>query len=352
MKTITICLLHFFFILACHAQGQYELKVSLQRVKSGLAFLQHQDKEDTLKFDHGSFSFKGESKTPAEAFLLVQPGFDLPVQFILEKGQLKAVEKDNEWSISGSPGNDALTKIRNQLHPYSSRIRQLRELSLSQQGDEQKKTLASLDLVLAKRIAEANLLISKNTNLAGLLTLKNFYLKQSASSVAQYLEQFKAFQTHPVYKELQAHYLTMNKAEIGKKVAGFSLVNLNGDTISLANFKGKTVLLDFWFYNCAFCRQMVPALKNIYRDYHQKGFEIISISVDGRSLEKEWRNAVKEDQSSWAQLWDPKKSLVPLYGIDGYPTMFLVDGNGQLLQKIVGSHNETQFRQLLDKFLQ
>ena len=351
MKAIAICLLNFFFILACQAQDRYELKVSLQSVKNGLAFLQYNDKEDTLKFDHGSFFFKVETEKPTEAFLLVQPGFDLPVQVILEKGKLKAVEKDGSWNISGSPNNDALTKIRSQLHPYSSQIRQLREQSLSQKDEAQKKTFASLDLLQAKRIAEANLLIRKNTNLAGLLTLKNFYLKQSASSVAQYLEQFNAFRKHPIYKELEAHYLTMNKAEVGKKVAGFSLVDLSGDTVSLANFKGKTVLLDFWFHNCGFCRQMVPALKNIYRDYRQKGFEIISISVDARGLEKEWRNAVKEDESNWSQLWDPEKSQVPLYGIAGYPTMFLVDGNGQLLQQIVGYHSETQFRQILDKFL-
>lgn len=351
MKAITICLLNFFFILACHAQGQYELKVSLQSVKSGRAFLQYQDKEDTLQFNQGSFSFKGQTKAATIAFLLIQPGFDLPVQVILEKGPLKAVEKDGIWSITGSSNNEALTNIRNQLYAISAQIRQLREHSLSQRGDEQKKTIANLDLLQAKRIAEASQLISNNTNLAGLIMLKNFYLKHSASALAKYLEQFKAFQAQPIYKEVQAHYLTMNKAEVGQKVAGFSLVDLKGDTVSLADFKGKTVLLDFWFYNCTFCRQMIPALKNIYRDYHEKGFEILSVSVDGHTLEKEWRNAVKEDQSSWLQLWDPEKSIVPLYGINGYPTMFLVDGNGQLLQRMVGLQSETQFRQILDKFL-
>ena len=351
MRTIIISFLCFFFILTCYGQDRYELRISSQSLKKGTALLQYDNKEDALKFNVGKIHFEGNVQSPTEAFLLIRPGSDLPAQFILEKGKLSGVERNGTWYISGTPNNDALSKIKNQLYPYSSQIKQLREQGASQKGEAQQRITQNIDLLQAKRIAEVNSLIDSNINYAGLLTLKDFYLKLSASSLAHHLEQFKQFLPNPIYQQLQTYYAGMNKAELGKKVADFSLVNIKGDTISLASFKGKTVLIDFWFYNCVFCRQMVPALKNIYRDYHQKGFEIISVSVDARSLEKEWRKAVKDDQSDWTQLWDPEKSQVPLYGIDGYPNMFLVDGDGQLLQKIVGFHDENQFRQILDKYI-
>lgn len=351
MKTLTICLLQFCFILTCFAQGQYELNVSLKSVKKGVVFLRYNDSEDTVRFDNGTFSIKGKIEKPTEANLLIQHGFDLPIQLVLENGKLTISEENDSWHVSGSPNNDVLQQFRDRLYPYSHRAKLLREQSFSLIGEEQKKTLAELEKLQAQKTETALELIKSNTNFAGLLTLRGFFLKQPASVIAQYLQQFKAFKDDPFYATLQKHYNAMNKAEIGQKVADFSLANLDGTRVSLENFKGKVVLLDFWFHNCVFCRQMIPGLKNVYKDYHAKGMEIVSISVDGQDKEKEWRKAVAEDGSNWTQLWDPEKSLESLYGINGYPNLFLIDQNGNLLQKIVGYHNEAQFREILDKFL-
>lgn len=125
----------------------------------------------------------------------------------------------------------------------------------------------------------------------------------------------------------------------GTAAPAFLLKNEKGEIISLKDFKGKYVLLDFWAYYCGPCIKSFPKLNKVYTKYKSKGLEIISISADLR--EDRWQKALLKHQNPWVQLIDkaaqdnPKQGVVSKeYNIPGLPTYCLIDKEGNV---VIGS---------------
>jgi peroxiredoxin len=115
----------------------------------------------------------------------------------------------------------------------------------------------------------------------------------------------------------------------GQTAADISLPDANGKTISLSEFKGRVILIDFWASWCGPCRHNNPRLVKLYNKYHNKGFEIYGISLDDNA--SSWRRAVKHDKLSWTQVIDDKgwaASSANIYGVDMIPSSFLIDQHG------------------------
>lgn len=119
---------------------------------------------------------------------------------------------------------------------------------------------------------------------------------------------------------------------IGKPVRDFSAVDLAGDPISLQDYRGKVVLLDFWAVWCGFCRLEMPNLKRVYDTYKDQGFDVIGVSLDDD--ETELRDYIEKKGISWRQIFDAAtggNSLVENYGIEGIPEPWLIDRDGTLI---------------------
>jgi peroxiredoxin len=118
----------------------------------------------------------------------------------------------------------------------------------------------------------------------------------------------------------------------GDQAPLFTLNDTNGKSVSLAGLKGKVVLIDFWASWCEPCRAEGPNLKEQYRLYKDKGFEILSVSLD--TDRKDWLKAIADDGLTWYQVSDLKgyrSEVVKSYGIGGIPSFFLIDRNGKIL---------------------
>jgi thiol-disulfide isomerase/thioredoxin len=144
--------------------------------------------------------------------------------------------------------------------------------------------------------------------------------------------------------------------EIKKKSIGvpgaiahaFSSNDINGSPLSLADFKGKYVLLDFWASWCVPCRKGNPHLKEVYAKYKDSGFEIIGISDDDSKPEA-WKNAVEKDGTGiWKHVlrglkrtetgFDRTNDKSEWYNIHSLPTKILIDPTG----KIIGRYDEEE----------
>ncbi len=111
-----------------------------------------------------------------------------------------------------------------------------------------------------------------------------------------------------------------------------SAVDLDGKPISLMDYRGKVVLLDFWAVWCGPCVGEIPNVKVVYEKYHDKGFDVIGVSFDEN--EAVVREFVKEKTLPWRQILDSSGFggvFAKQYGVRGIPAPFLIDRNGKVI---------------------
>ncbi len=120
------------------------------------------------------------------------------------------------------------------------------------------------------------------------------------------------------------------KIKTGTILANFKAADINGQRISLSQFKGKYVLLDFWASWCVPCRKAMPHLKEVYNDYHSKGFEIITISIDDNR--KNWEDAVKKEEiSNWYNVIKNEETNKIFQAVQFVPAQLLIDLTGRII---------------------
>lgn len=117
----------------------------------------------------------------------------------------------------------------------------------------------------------------------------------------------------------------------GDKMPEFEAVTIDGTKTGLAALckDKKYVILDFWASWCGPCRREIPNLKKIYADFADKGFDIISVSIDKE--EKPWINAVENEGLKWVNIRDTDHSIADKYKVSAVPTMYIVDSEGRLV---------------------
>ena len=121
-------------------------------------------------------------------------------------------------------------------------------------------------------------------------------------------------------------------AFIGKTVPDFSATDLDGNPISLEQYRGKVVLLDFWAVWCGPCIAEMPNVKAVYNSYKDEGFDIIGISLD--TDEDRLRDYLKENDIPWRQVFSGegwKSPVAQQYGIRAIPAPWLIDKDGTLI---------------------
>jgi peroxiredoxin len=121
-------------------------------------------------------------------------------------------------------------------------------------------------------------------------------------------------------------------AWIGKAAPEFSAKDLDGNPISLKDYRGKIVLLDFWAVWCGPCVGEMPNVKKVYEEYHDRDFDIIGISLD--TSEEKLRSFIRDREIPWRQIFSGKGWNSPvsrMYGIRAIPAPWLIDRDGRVI---------------------
>jgi len=124
-------------------------------------------------------------------------------------------------------------------------------------------------------------------------------------------------------------------AQVGGVAPDFKLQSLDGQSVSLNDFKGKPVLINFWASWCGPCVYEMPFLQQIYEEWSDRGLVLLAINVGESSSTIE--KFMQEHNLSLSVLLDTKKIVAREYNIMAYPTTFFIDKDGVIQEKIMGA---------------
>jgi len=127
---------------------------------------------------------------------------------------------------------------------------------------------------------------------------------------------------------------TPKTATVGQPAPNFTLPDLDSDSVSLEDFKGRPMLINFWKINCAPCLSEVDHLQATYEKYDSEELVLLTINVsDGSGTIKQFQ---QDNELTFPVLLDTEGKAIRLYAIPGVPTTFLIDADGIIRNKIIG----------------
>ena len=180
-----------------------------------------------------------------------------------------------------------------------------------------------------------DLMVANKSDLATLMFIDNFAQDKSLQSdVITALHE--AYPEHPLVVE---RYNKINNPQFrtseGSIAPELEFADPDGKIRKLSDLRGKVVLIDFWASWCGPCRRENPHVRAMYEKYHDKGFEVFSVSLDKDA--NAWKGAIAKDNLTWPNHVSDLKgwgsAAAKLYGVSSIPSTFLVDKDGRIIAK-------------------
>ncbi|MFA5328434.1 MAG: TlpA disulfide reductase family protein [Prolixibacteraceae bacterium] len=313
--------------------------------------------EDSAVVKNGSFTFAGYAPEPAAARMIIDYNgiskghgaqFGNTIYFYVEMGKMKMESPDmlENAKFIGSPINDEyqayLKEIGGLPQDISARIGTI----YSAATPEQQKDSAFLSSLNKKMHDEMDLRAKKQLSYAkqhpnsffSIVALSEGAGTQMNVSQIEplFLSLNKNLQTSSAGKSLAVRIQAAKTITVGGMAPDFTQNDASEHPVSLSDFRGKYVLLDFWASWCGPCRAENPNLVKAYGKYKDKGFAILGVSLDDQKTKAAWIAAIKKDELSWTNVSDLKSwnnQAAVLYGVRAVPQNYLIDPNGRIIAK-------------------
>ena len=359
MKKIIVLLITASLFVACNKleDNEFVIKGNITGIENGKSvILETQDENmglksvDTVKVTDGKFEFKGIVAEPELHFLQVE-AVQGKVVFVLENGEINiTVYKDsvNKSLIGGTFNNDQFAKYN------------------KEQGKIQKKMADYRNANKEKMEAavQANDSLTVNALRDGFLKLKedeknyNFtFCEQNPKAfICVLMLQSMLYQPDAEFERIEKIYNGLDKsvketkpgksvgemigntsaAEVGKQAPEFSAPNPEGKMVSLKESLGKVTIIDFWASWCGPCRKENPNVVALYNELHDKGLNIIGVSLDKEGDSQKWKDAITADKLTWSQVsnlqyWN--EPIAKKYNVKSIPATFILDASGKIVAK-------------------
>ncbi|MGX1023325.1 thioredoxin-like domain-containing protein [Psychroflexus sp. MBR-150] len=315
---------------------------------------------DTVEVMNGQFSLDLEEGEPQQLNMFTIEGVNSNLFFVNEDESIEAVlYKDSLRSskIMGGKHNELLMTYMDTLKASANAMNKLGQDMRKAMMNQDRETLNSLrkkqkllqdqDIAFRKKMAESNPnSIVAALALSDLMSSKKLPNSDIKSIYNSFSNEVK---DHTLGKLLAENIAKMSKTDIGAKVEMFEAPTPGGDVLSLKDAMGKLTLIDFWASWCKPCRMENPNVVSVYNDYKDKGFSIISVSLDKNK--SSWEKAIKDDKMDWYHISNLKYWNEPIakeWGVRSIPATFLIDENGVIVAKNLRGN---ALRQKVDEIL-
>jgi thiol-disulfide isomerase/thioredoxin len=386
MKKSLFLLILVIFTISCKKNNSFLVTGHIKNVKQNYIYLSRVDINTTIVLDSsrinnkGNFRFRIKSREPDfyqvgssskdYVTLLASPGEKIVLFF-------PGDDLFNDYTVSGSKGSEQVRTLDYKLFRTKNSLDSLTsvyEKASKEPGFDTKKSLIEqeyLKVIKDQRKFNIVFIIQNTTSLATIKAIYQKinddmyvlyeahdlqYMKIASDSLKRYYPESKHTKAlvSDFGKELNQLYssqLNQLAESLPETKLDPSLKDLNGKKITLSALKGKYVLLAFWSSESRDCIVENIQLKEFYRQYHAKGFEIYQIDLD--QDEAAWRSAVKFDELPWINTRedDPANpKYARLFNVKALPANYLFDPKGDIIAiDLHGKNLQLKLNQLFSK---
>lgn len=334
-------------ISGCKKTQEYNLQFNINNLENGTAYLQTLSEDgmqtiDSAAIVEGKFSFKGSLPEPLFVYIKLSGkprriGLFLENTKIFVDGHADSLENVR---ISGSPLNEEYKKFKSLLSAYDNRQQELQQQYIEARKVNDTSTLNKIDKLWDLLDRQQNEMVlqfisqHKNSVISPFIITQRLIYSLNVNELDSLVSIFPAELENSIYvRMLKKRVQTLRNVEIGKPAPEISLDDTMGIVRTLSSLRGKYVLIDFWASWCGPCREESPNLVKAYERFHNKGFEIFSVSLD--TQRDKWIEAIQKDHLTWTHVSDLKgwqSAAAGLYGVNAIPHSVLVDPQGIIIQ--------------------
>ncbi len=329
---------------------------------SELSDLQRPERIDSTEIEDGEFELDMENPEYPNLHFLKIEGIDGDILFISENRKIYFdVNQDSlrASKVTGGKENRLLYQYLDHLKEVNSRVTEVRNdmrTAMTSKDPNQMETLkqAEEEIMDNDKVFKKKL-ISENpdafVSLLALADITNMGLYPAKEVKEMYESLSDEVKQSPFAQKLEEALAQQSTVDIGSEAPDFSGPNPEGKEVSLADAKGKVTIIDFWAAWCKPCRVENPNVVKIYNKYHDRGLNIIGVSLDRPGQKDRWEQAIEDDGLEWYHVSNLKfwqEPIAALYGVKAIPATFILDENGVIVAKdLRGQELENKIQELL-----